>query len=266
MAPIPRILVVEDDEIISNLIATMLERKGYTVISRVISGEEAIIKAAELEPDLIMMDIKLGGVLDGVATARYLFQLFRFPIVFLTAACDDSLLERAKSSQPYGFIMKPFTDKELTSNVNLALYNHDIRKKFLDSGPVGAPKKIIHIMDPVLITDLKGRIIFFNPYAERFFDLPANQILMAQWRDVMMFINDQTDEQLEDPVREVVRQHLVVSYEFNTAVVSRSGRRRKISLIVRPIMDDQNELMAVLIRIKEKTLDQIKMATNIMTK
>jgi PAS domain S-box-containing protein len=180
--------------------------------------------------------------------------------------CDDSLLERAKSSQPYGFIMKPFTDKEITSNVQLALYNHDIRKKFLDSGPVGKPKKIMHMLDPVLITDIKGRIIFFNPYSERFFDLPAKQIMMAQWRDVMMFINDQTDEQLEDPVREVVRQMLVVQHEFNTAVVSRSGRRRKISLIVRPIKDDRNELLGVLIQIKEKTLDQIKMATNVMSK
>ena len=264
MAPIPRILVVEDDEIISNLIATMLERKGYSVIARVTSGEEAMLKAVELEPDFIMMDISLSGQLDGVTTAVYLFQLFRFPIIFLTALSDDNLLERAKTAQPYGFIMKPFTDKELTSNLQLALYSHSIRKKSLEAGPIGDPKKIMHMLDPVLIADTKGRIIFFNPYAQRFFDLPEKQILMSHWRDVMMFVNDQTDEQLEDPIREVVRQMLVVSHEFNTAVVTRSGKKKKISLIVRPIKDDRNELMAVLIQIKEKSLDQIKMAMNVM--
>jgi len=266
MAPIPRILVVEDDEIISNLISTMLERKGYTVISQVMSGEEAILKAAELEPDLVMMDINLSGVLDGVATARYLFQLFRFPIIFLTGQCDDSLLMRARGSQPYGFIMKPFTDKELYSNVDLALYNHSIRKKFLESGPIGSPKKIMAILDPVIVTDTQGRIIFFNSYTERFFDLPAKQILMSHWRDVMMFVNDQTNEQLEDPVREVIRQMIAITTEFNVAVVSRSSKRRKISLNIRPVKDDQDELMGVLIHIKEKSLGQIKMATNLMSK
>jgi PAS domain S-box-containing protein len=234
------------------------------VVGRIISGEEAILKAAELEPDLIMMDINLGGVLDGVETARYLFQLFRFPIIFLTGQCDDSLLKRARGAQPYGFIMKPFTDKELNSNVDLALYNHSIRKKFLEIGPIGTPKKIMPLLDPVIVTDTHGRIIFFNNYTERFFDLPANQILMRYWRDVMMFVNDQTDEQLEDPVKEVLGQMVAITHEFNVAVVSRSGKRRKISLNIRPVKDDQDELIGVLIHIKEKSLGQIKMATNIM--
>lgn len=266
MAPIPRILIVEDDEIISPLIATMLKRKGFAVVGRVTSGEEAMLEAVELEPDFIMMNISLSGLLDGVTTAVYLFQLFHFPIIFLTALSDDSLLEQAKAAQPYGFIMKPFTDRELTSNLQLDLYNHSIRKKSLDAGPIGEPKKIMHMLDPVLTADTKGRIIFFDPYAERFLNLPQSQILMSHWRDVMMFINDQTDEQLEDPVREVVRQMLVVSHEFNTAVVTRSGKRRKISLIVRPIKNARNELMAILIQMKEKSLDQIKMATNILAK
>ncbi len=244
----------------------MLERKGFAVIGKVTSGEEAMLKAVDLEPDFIMMDISLSGILDGVTTAVYLFQLLHFPIIFLTALSDDNLLERAKAAQPYAYIMKPFSDKELTSNLQLALYNHSIRKKSLDPGLIGEPKKIMHMLDPVLITDTKGRIIFFNPYTERFLDLPQDQILMSHWRDVMMFINDQTDEQIEDPVREVVKQMLVVSHEFNTAVVTRSGKRRKISFLVRPIKNDRNELMVVLIQIKEKTPDQIKMATNILAK
>jgi two-component system, response regulator PdtaR len=260
MAPIPRILIVEDDDIIANLISVMLEKKGYSIVGKIASGEESIIKVAELEPDLILMDINLAGVMDGVTAARFIFQLFQFPIVFLTALCDDFLLERAKNAQPLGYIIKPFNDRELTSNVELALYNHAIRKKYLDMYPVGEPKKIMAILDPILITDTRGRIIFYNPYAIRFLDLPESQVLMHHWREVMMIINDQTNEEVEDPIPEVVKQMLVITHEFNTAVVTKSGKGRKVSVIIRPVKDDQHDLIGVFIHIREKTLDQIKMA------
>jgi len=260
MPPIPRIFIVEDDEIISNLITTMLERKGYSVVGKVGSGEEAIRLVAELEPDLVIMDINLSGLMDGIATARYIFQLFHYPIIFLTGMYDESLLERAKGAQPLGYILKPFTDKDLGSNVELALYNHAFRKKFLDAYPIGVPKKIIMAMDAIIVLDLKGRIVFSNPYTARILDLPENQILMRHWREVMMLVNDQTGEEIKDPVPEVVKQMLVVTNEFNTAVVTRSNKSRKVSVIVRPIKDDHNELLGILMLIKEKTLDQIRMA------
>lgn len=260
MAKIPRILIVEDDEIIANLITLMLEKKGYSIAGKIRSGEESIRKAAELEPDLILMDINLNGQMDGVTAAQYIFHLFHFPVIFLTAMCDDNLLERAKNVQPYGYIMKPFTDRELTSNVKLALYNHDIKKKHLDNYPIDHPKNVMELLDVIIVMDTKGRIIFFNPYAGRFLGLPDKEILMTYWRDVMMFINDQTDEQLEDPISEVVGQMLVVMHDFNVAVVNRSGKRRKASIIARPIKDDNNNLLGVLLHIKEKTLHQIKMA------
>lgn len=260
MVSIPRILIVEDDEIISNLITTMLERKGYCVVGKIASGEEAIIKAAELEPDLVMMDITLSGQMDGITSARYIFQLFHIPIVFLTAHCDDTLLERAKNAQPLGYILKPFTDKELTSNVELALYNHAIRKKFFDAFPIGEPKKIMAILDLIFVMDTRGRIVFFNPYAVRLLDLPENQILMHHWREVMMLINDSTGEEIPDPVPEVVKQMLVVTHEFNTAIVTKTSKSRKVGVIIRPVKDDQHELFGIFMHVKEKTLDQIKMA------
>jgi len=259
MASIPRILIVEDDEIICNLITTMLERKGYSVVGKVSSGEEAIIKAAELEPDLVMMDITLSGPMDGIAAARFIFQLFHYPIVFLTAHCDDTLLERAKNAQPLGYILKPFTDKELTSNVELALYNHTIRKRFFDSFPIGEPKKIMAILDLIFVMDPRGRIIFFNPYALRLLELPESAVLKHHWREVMMLINESTGEEISDPVPEVVKQMLVVTHEFNTAMVTKTSKRRKVSVVIRPVKDDKHELIGVFMHVREKTLDQIKM-------
>jgi CheY-like chemotaxis protein len=260
MAKIPRILIVEDDEIIANLISLMLEAKGYAVAGKTGSGEESIRIAAELEPDLILMDINLSGTMDGVTSAVYIFQLFHFPIIFLTAMCDDDLIERAKDAQPYGYLLKPFTDRDLTSNVKLAIYNHEIKKNFMDYFPIGSPNKIMEVLEVIIMTDLRGRIIFFNPYAGHFLDLPDNQILMIHWREVMMFFNDQTDEQLADPVPDVVKNLLVVMHEFNVSVVNRSGKRRKASIIARPVKDGNNNLLGVFLHIKEKTPQQIKMA------
>jgi CheY-like chemotaxis protein len=260
MAPIPRILIVEDDEIIANLISVMLEKKGYSIVGKVASGEESIIRAAELEPDLILMDINLAGIMDGVTAATYIFQLFQYPIVFLTALCDDQLLDRAKNAQPLGYVIKPFTDRDLSSNVELALYNHTMRKKYLEMYPVGEPKKIIAALDSILITDTRGRIIFYNPYALRFLELPDDQVLMHYWREVMMIVNDQTKEEITDPVPEVIAQMLVVTHEFNIMVVTKSGKGRKAGVVIRPVKDDQHELIGVFIHIREKTLDQIRMA------
>jgi CheY-like chemotaxis protein len=257
MAPIPRILIAESDEIVANLISMMLEKKGYSIVGKTASGEESIIRAAELEPDIILMDISLGGVMDGVTAARYLFQLFAFPIVFLTALRDDLLLERVKDAQPLAYIHVPFTAHTLSSSVDLALYNHAIRKKYLDMYPVGEPGKIMADPDPILITDIRGKIFFYNPNALRFLDLPKDQVLMHDWHDVMTIVSDQTGEEVGDPIPEVVRQVLAVTYESNTAVVTKSGKSRRASVILRPVKDDLNDLIGVFIHIRERLPDQV---------
>jgi PAS domain S-box-containing protein len=116
------------------------------------------------------------------------------------------------------------------------------------------------IMDMIFVLDTRGRIVFFNPYAARLLELTENEILMNHWRKVMMIINDLSGEELPDPVPEVVRQQLVVTYEFNTAIVTKASKSRKVSVTVRPIKDDNHELVGVLMHIREKTLNQIRMA------
>ncbi len=253
-------MIVEDDEIIANLISQMLEKKGYSVVGKIASGEEAIMKSAALKPELVLMDITLRGSMDGVSAAGFIFQLFHYPIIFLTAMCDDNQLEYAKSAEPLGFIYKPFTEKDLAANVELALYNHSIRKNHLSVCPAGDPVNIMDALDTIIIMDKTGKIIFFNPYAGWFLDLPDDQILMHYWRDIMMLINDQTDEQLKDPVPEVTGQKTVVSHEFNTAIVTRSSKRWKVKVTFRPLLDTGDRFFGILLSIREKTRDQIKMA------
>jgi len=255
-----QILVVEDDEIIANLITLILEKKGYHVSGKVSSGEDAVIRAADLHPDLVLMDINLSGLMDGITAARFIYSLFHFPVIFLTGYCDEHLLERAKAAQPYGYLIKPFTENELISNIALALHNHEIRSQYLDRFVIGDTKKILTALEAVIVTDLKGRIVFINPYTTRLLELPEKDLMMKSSKTMITLINTQTKDPVIDPVPEVVQQMIVVTHETNTALVTHNGKQKPVSVTVRPLKDDQNELFGVIVILREKTLSQIRMA------
>lgn len=249
-----RILIVDDDTIITHLISTMLQKKGHSIVGIVAKGEEAIIRAAELNPDLVIMDVNLSGTMDGMDAAHYIFQLFHCPIIFITGISDEEQLERVTCSQPYGIIFKPFTQIEISTSVNLALYNHRNRVKSLGDCPLGDTAKMMsNTTEAVILFDKRGRIIFLNNYATWFVDIPAPLALMRHWRDVLMLINDQTSEELKDPVAEAAQQMAGIVYDTNTALVTTTSRRRKVSIAVRPVKDNHDKLLAVMMSVKEKS-------------
>lgn len=122
------ILIVEDETLVARHERDLLEGWGYRVFD-VATGEEAIQAAAELEPDLVLMDIGLPGEMDGVEAAEQLRTRFDIPVVFVTAFADDQLLKRARVTEPFGYVLKPFPERELHSNVEMALYKHRLERK-----------------------------------------------------------------------------------------------------------------------------------------
>ncbi|MBI5681305.1 MAG: PAS domain S-box protein [Methanobacterium sp.] len=131
--PSANILIIEDESITSMGIKNKLERLGYTVSGIETSGNDAIKKAGELNPDLILMDIVLKGEIDGINAAKKINQRFSIPIVYLTAYFDNETLKRAKLTNPGGYITKPFSDSDLKSTIETALYNHGLEKKLKES-------------------------------------------------------------------------------------------------------------------------------------
>jgi signal transduction histidine kinase len=123
------ILVVEDESVTAMEIQASLERMGHSVVGVVNSGEKAIKKAEEAEPDLIMMDIHIKGEMDGIETASRIRSRAPIPVIFITAYADDEKLSRAKLTLPFGYILKPFQERELKVTVEMALYAAEIEKK-----------------------------------------------------------------------------------------------------------------------------------------
>lgn len=124
-----QILVVEDERIVATDIKMSVQRLGYAVCGIAFSGEEAIKKTEEMHPDLVLMDIVLEGEMDGIEAASAIRTRFDIPIVYLTAYADEKTLERAKITEPFGYIIKPFEDRELNSILEIALYKHTMERK-----------------------------------------------------------------------------------------------------------------------------------------
>ena len=125
-----RILVVDDEKIVNLDIQGTLKRLGYGIVGDAVSGLEAIAKADELKPDLVLMDIKLRGDMDGVEAANVIFKTYDIPIIFLTAYSDDKTLNRAKLSSPFGYLLKPFEERDLRSAIEIAIYKHGMDQEF----------------------------------------------------------------------------------------------------------------------------------------
>ncbi len=123
------IMVVEDAQIVSMDIQRRLKGLGYEVPATAVSGEEAIEKAGKSHPDLVLMDICLKGKMDGVQAADQIRKRFNIPIVYLTAMSDDETLRRATVTEPFGYLLKPFDERDLRTTIEIALYKHQSESK-----------------------------------------------------------------------------------------------------------------------------------------
>lgn len=125
----PTILIVEDEMIVAKDIERTLTNLGYQVSSTVSSGKQAIKKAKTDNPDLILMDIVLRGKMNGIEAAEQIHTRLNIPVVYLTAYADKKTLQRAKITEPYGYILKPFSERELHSTIEIALHKCQMEKK-----------------------------------------------------------------------------------------------------------------------------------------
>lgn len=124
-----RILIIEDEAIVAADLEDHLIRLGYSVVGTANSGEEALKLAAEHKPDLVLSDIMIQGDMDGTQTAVYLRKDYNIPVVFLTAYSSDSVVQKAKVSGPFGYILKPFEERELQIAIEMGIYKHRMEQE-----------------------------------------------------------------------------------------------------------------------------------------
>ncbi|MFP4618300.1 MAG: hybrid sensor histidine kinase/response regulator [Spirochaetaceae bacterium] len=119
-----KILIVEDESIVAIDIARRLKSLGYYVLGHTLSGEDAVLFSREKSPDLVLMDIHLKGEIDGITAAEQIRREYDIPVIYITAYSDESTLDRAKVTEPFGYILKPFQEREIHSAIEMAMYKH----------------------------------------------------------------------------------------------------------------------------------------------
>ncbi len=170
------IMIAEDEAIVAEEIKTSLLSVGYSVTSIVKSGEAAIEKAKQKHPDLIIMDIHLEGHVDGIEAAIRINASLNIPIIFLTAYVDDKKLEKAKAAEPFGYLVKPFKDRELMATVEMALYKANMEAKLRESEEKFR-KIAVTSQDAIIMLDNEGNISYWNEAAEKIFQHASIHVL-----------------------------------------------------------------------------------------
>jgi PAS domain S-box-containing protein len=248
-----KILVVEDEIIVAKNIQNKLESLGYGVPVIVATGEEAVDKAIEIRPDLILMDIKLKGEIDGIEAARQIKQFSKIPIVYLTGYGDDQLLQRAKLTEPYGYILKPFEAKELQSNITIALYKSKMEDRLRDNEEWLADV-LESIGDAVISVDLKENITFMNPLAEQLTGWKRTDALGLNLKNVFNIVDEKTRISEENLANIAMEKDMIVSLENrNVILLIKNGKSRYIDDTAAPIKNNKGIVTGCIIIFRDIT-------------
>lgn len=179
-----RVLILEDDADLAENLRLKLEQFGYAVVGVVSTGNAALQLAQVQRPDVALVDIVLPGDLDGIQVAER-FRQMGIPVVYLTANTDDALLERAKVTEPYGYIVKPYTERELHANLAMALFKAEADRKIVERNQLYAT--LFSFSEAVLGADSQGRILLVNEAATRLLNQTCEELIGSDIADVLNF-------------------------------------------------------------------------------
>ena len=231
-----KILVVEDETIVARDIQQSLTRLGYDVPTTATSGEEAIRMTKEIDPDLILMDIVLKGQMDGVETVRQINRQFDVPVIYLTAYADDSTLERAKTTSPAGYMLKPFHPNELRPTIELVLHRAQIDRHLKES--LRWLATTVRCMSDSMITiNRGGRLTYMSQAAEALTGWLQQDAMGAELTTMFSFEGDGPVQVFENPAMQAMMECRIVQLDHVT-LRAKDGTRRPVAGSTAPVIDD----------------------------
>jgi two-component system cell cycle sensor histidine kinase/response regulator CckA len=248
------ILVVEDEAIVAEDIRTTLQGMGYSVPRTAASGEEAVRTASENAPALALLDIRLQGHIDGIGAAEQLRAL-GVPVVFLTSYSDEPTLQRARAAQPFGYLLKPFDERELRATIEMALYKHGMDVKLADRERWFSTT-LQSIGDGVVAADSSQRVSFMNQAAEILSGWKGRDAVGLPLDDVLRIVDARTGQAQPPPGERALRERVVVGLPPNTALLTKSGLSVEIDDSTAPIVDGRGDALGVVVVFRDATRER----------
>ena len=253
----PSIFVVEDEGIIAHSIAATLEKAGYQVAGIAGSGEEALSKLSEIQPQLILMDIHLNGRIDGIELSERVRELFEIPIVYLTAHSDKETLNRAKITSPFGYLPKPVQQNNLFTSIEIALFKHRVESELRQQR--AWLNTVLNTMgDGVIVTGNGGAVQFLNPQAERLTGWLTHEAKGEPVARILPLIDRSLELSLDTLILDSIAKGFPTVLPSDLHTVSLSGVTFPIDGEIAPSIDERGAVGAVItfrsasLRLKEE--------------
>ena len=206
------------------------------------------------------MDIGLKGDMDGITAADRIRKQFEIPVIYLTAHSDPATLQRAKITDPFGYILKPFDEKELTTVIEMALYKFQMERE-LRERERWLSTVLTSIGDAVIATDMQGRVTFMNPVAEALTGWLQGQAVSKAADEIFQVVDQESRMPLESPVTQVLNGHSELGFTNHTLLVARDGSQTPISHNAAPIKDDQDQVAGVVLTFRDIS-DRLQIETD----
>ena len=196
MSSAAHILIVEDEFAVGMELEDHLTALGYTVVDHVMTGVDAIDTATQENLDLILMDVRLDGPMDGIEAAREIREDHSVPVVFVTAYSDDETLQRATETTPFGYVVKPFEEREVYAAVEVALHTHALQQR-VQRANEDLRQLLNGLRQGTALTDADGRLTFLSDPAARLLDTTPDDATDSSWTAVLP-VNDDTIEGIQN--------------------------------------------------------------------
>jgi len=247
------ILIVEDESIEAQDLKVRLKNSGYTVSDVVATGRDAIESADKYPVNLVLMDIKLKGPMNGIEAAEKIQTQYDIPVVYLTAHADGQTLEKAKRIGPHGFILKPYEDRELLGVIETVLYKHRLDRELREK-EAWLSTILMSIGDGVIATDQQGVVRFMNPVAEELSGWQESDAKAKPVEDIFKICDEQTEEMIAIPVDQVLQDGKTIQMSANYYLISKNKQRIPVDFNIAPIRDKRSQLLGTVLNFKDMTI------------
>lgn len=249
-----RILIAEDEALVATDLSKCLSEMGHNIVAVVDTGEEAVSQTLALRPDLVLMDIRLKGKLDGIEAAGQIRTAYRPPppVVFLTSYVDEDTLTRAGYSEPFAYVVKPYDPRALRAAVQTAFYRHnaELRIRELERRLATTLRSL---GNGVIATNTDGQVSYINPMGETLTGWTLFEALGQPLNQVFRTVRARDRQPIPDPAQHVVREGRPLDLNHDTLLLRRDGGEMPIDENTAPIRDDEGRITGAVLIFRDAT-------------